>query len=118
MTESISAIGWWAQDGVGQIEMEGLRMSIGEGRISGSGMDDVGIFTFEGSLEEQTRVRMRKTYFEAHKVLYTGRYDEATGRLWGVWHMPDDKGPWEILLKKGLTQVVQLEVSETSSNKE
>ncbi|HCR49533.1 MAG TPA: hypothetical protein PLL64_02260 [Rhodothermales bacterium] len=104
MVESVSAIGWWAQEGVGRVEMESLRISIGEGQISGSGIDEVGLFTFEGKIDEAMRIRMRKIYIGAHKVLYTGRYDTSAGRLWGIWHIPDDRGPWEIILKQSLTE--------------
>lgn len=95
-----SCIGWWAQAGLGRQEMEGLRIAITGTRLTGSGLDCVGPFTLEGTVDAGD-VRLVKQYFDRHRVRYTGTFDGQT-RLAGTWAIAGLKGPWEILLRDGL----------------
>ena len=110
MQQSHACTGWWAQRGLGRQEMEGLRMTVADGRISGSGMDMVGVFTFEGRVADG-RVTMQKLYFEKYTVRYTGQYD-GDSRLWGTWHLFGDQGPWEIVLRQGEAEAEEVTVEE------
>lgn len=113
MEQSQSCTGWWAQRGKGRQDMDGLRMTVRGGRVSGSGLDIVGAFTFEGSLQGD-RVEMTKRYFGAMPVLYTGHYD-GDRRLWGTWHLPAERGPWEITLREGLAEEAALEAEQAEA---
>jgi hypothetical protein len=64
-----------------------LRLDFRGGRITGSGIDDVGRFAIGGTYEEETlRCRWRKTYVGRHTVLYDGAWD--LGSIWGLWTIP------------------------------
>ncbi len=64
-----------------------LALTFREGRISGSGCDDIGRFLIRGHYEEETlRCRCVKTYPGSHDVFYSGAYD--LGSLWGTWEIP------------------------------
>jgi hypothetical protein len=90
MSNGIPCEGWWQQTDFGRQPMRDLRLQFGDGKISGSGYDIVGLFTFAGTLSDQGRVVMIKRYLGQHKVDYVGQYD-GEGVLWGDWHI----GPWK-----------------------
>lgn len=95
MSENIRCQGWWEQAGIGRQQMEGLMMQIKGNRISGSGYDMVGTFTFEGTITEDNDVLMTKDYLGKHSLSYKGEFN-GSDKMWGVWDMWFDKGPWEI----------------------
>lgn len=89
--------GWWEQYGRRR-EMEALRMSVEQNQIFGSGIDLVGTFIFRGTISEEGRVRMTKTYLGQHAVVYMGYYD-GKSRMQGDWKVIGMKGYWEISMK-------------------
>ena len=88
--------GWWEQNGQ-RHAMESLRMVVAEGKITGSGIDIVGTFTFDGTVSDDHIVSMTKQYLGQHAVTYTGMYN-GSNRLWGTCRIIWMKGPWEITL--------------------
>lgn len=90
--------GWWEQDYLGRQPMEGLMIQIHEGKITGSGYDMVGSFTFEGTVDENQNVLMHKHYLGQHQVVYKGEYD-GNNLLWGIWSVNWMTGAWEIRLR-------------------
>ena len=89
-----ACIGWWKQFFI-RAEMEGLRMTITESSIMGSGIDVAGSFTFDGVLSEDGSLIMKKQYLGKHAVMYRGQYN-GKDRLWGTWELQGMQGPWEI----------------------
>ena len=71
-----------------------------EGRIGGSGTDEVGYFTWQGHYElDRFTCAMEKTYPASHSVHYSGRIDE--NGIWGTWSMGADwTGGFHIWPKK------------------
>src|SRR5688572_13117077 len=68
--------GFWVQQHLGRQTMTPFTLTFEEGRVSGSGRDVVGRFTFSGEYDEATgRVRMVKQYLGKHRVLYVGQPD-------------------------------------------
>ncbi len=91
--------GWWEQGWTGRQYMSDLRMSISGGRVFGSGHDMVGIFTFEGTIDEGGTVVMVKVY-PTHNVHYVGKYD-GEGTMSGEWEIVNfDRGPWMIRIAR------------------
>lgn len=89
--------GWWEQRGWGRQEMEPLQLIIQGSRITGSGLDSVGPFQFDGQWS-RGKVRMRKQYLGKHDVWYHGTYD-GEGTLSGQWDQGFDQGNWLIRLQ-------------------
>jgi hypothetical protein len=100
MKNHLRCTGWWEQGGIGREEMEGLLMQLTDGKITGSGYDVVGIFTFDGVLDADNQVQMLKFYMGQHTVLYRGQYD-GKNRMWGNWQIGWMSGPWEIVFRDG-----------------
>ncbi|MEO1448795.1 MAG: hypothetical protein AAFV07_04665 [Bacteroidota bacterium] len=105
--------GWWEQ-GPHREEMEGLMMQIEGGVVTGSGYDVVGMFTFEGSIDDAGNVSMIKTYMGKHAVGYQGMFD-GNRRMSGLWKIHWMAGPWEILFRdeegeQALEKQVEVEV--------
>lgn len=111
MENQTRCTGWWEQSGVGREEMEGLMMQIVGDKITGSGYDMVGIFTFDGVLNAENQVQMTKQYIDQHSVLYQGQYDGKT-RMWGTWRVAWLVGPWEIRFR---SEEEEAEEKETES---
>lgn len=60
-------------------------LTFSRGLVSGSGIDDVGRFSWSGTYDvEQGRCALQKRY-PTHVVLYDG-YVEAQG-MWGIWEL-------------------------------
>jgi hypothetical protein len=92
--------GWWEQQGLGRQTMQELTMQFAGGRVSGSGHDVVGVFTFAGTIGPQGQVAMVKQYLGQHTVDYVGTYD-GEGLLQGEWDLGwASRGRWLIWIKK------------------
>jgi hypothetical protein len=92
--------GWWEQQGFGRQTMQELTMQFASGRVSGSGHDVVGVFTFAGTISPQGHVAMVKQYLGQHTVDYVGTYD-GEGLLQGEWDLGYfGRGRWLIWIKK------------------
>jgi hypothetical protein len=63
-----------------------LQLTFKEGRLSGTGGDDVGPFLIAGRVHEDRRVNWVKTY-RTHEVLYAGHADH--NGIWGTWAIPN-----------------------------
>ena len=93
--------GWWEQGGVGRQPMDPLALVIDGARVSGSGADVVGPFSFTGVIGPGGRVGMLKRYTWRHWVWYGGHYD-GVRRLWGRWRLVAETGLWEVTLDQAL----------------
>ncbi len=73
-----------------------LRLEFRGGKITGTGVDDIGRFAIAGRYDvENLKCTWRKTYLGAHTVLYDGVYD--LGSIYGVWTIPpSSKGGFRI----------------------
>ncbi|MEO0470255.1 MAG: hypothetical protein AAF206_11580 [Bacteroidota bacterium] len=103
MSDNIRCQGWWEQAETGRQPMEGLMIQIDGNRISGSGYDMVGAFTFEGTLTEDNDVLMTKQYLGEHALVYRGAYNGAD-KMWGIWEVWFEQGPWEISFRSASAQ--------------
>lgn len=75
--------------------------------VSGSGIDDVHRFTWEGKYDtEQLRCWMVKCY-PSHAVFYDGRVDE--NGIWGTWEIPPYGRGGFHLWPKGLSEDIALQ---------
>ena len=64
-----------------------IRLTFGNGSMSGTGRDFVGRFKFDGKYELETgKCWWSKQYIGQHDVTYEG-YNEGKG-IWGVWEIP------------------------------
>jgi hypothetical protein len=97
-SRSCSASGWWEQRYHGRETMHHLVLHFAGERITGSGEDIIGPFTFEGTLDATGRVRLHKQYLGQHGVEYLGQYD-GEGAFAGEWVVWFDRGPWCIRLQ-------------------
>jgi hypothetical protein len=90
-------LGHYIQGGI-QNEMKFNDMSIGfEGAIAGTGSDDNGGFSIEGTMNEDCTFTFDKTYESGVVVMYSGSMDGTT--LKGNWNLPDqDEEEFEISL--------------------
>ena len=69
-----------------------------DGVITGSGTDDVGPFTWDGTYDVSTMaVTMIKSY-RTHQVSYAGMAD--TNGIYGTWELPGIRGGFHIWPKK------------------
>jgi hypothetical protein len=96
---SVQCDGWWEETGLGRQPMAQLRLQISGGRITGSGTDIVGLFTFAGTITEGGVVAMIKQYLGKHQVEYAGIYD-GEGTLFGEWRIGPFKDRWLISFKR------------------
>lgn len=74
--------------------MESLQLQFDAGRIVGTGMDVVGDFQVDGTVEHGA-VSLKKQYIDAHEVTYVGAFD-GEGTLQGVWSIFGVGGRWLI----------------------
>jgi hypothetical protein len=95
--------GFWVQEHWGRQAMTPFTLTFEGGRVSGSGRDVVGPFTFSGEYDEATgRVRMVKQYVGKHRVLYVGQPD-GEGSIQGTWSIGEGwTGPF--LLRPALAR--------------
>ncbi len=91
---AVTCTGWWEQPGLGRQPMNALQLRFNNGRIFGSGVDVVGDFLVEGTVDAGT-VAFTKQYVDAHDVQYTGTFD-GEGTLQGVWSIFGVGGRWLI----------------------
>lgn len=75
--------GYWEQDGY-RGTMHPLEFHFAAGRVTGSGYDVVGRFTFSGTYDDSGHVSMVKHYIGAHQVIYEGTWD-GEGTIFGQW---------------------------------
>jgi hypothetical protein len=89
--------GFWVQEEWGRQEMTPFFLSFEANRVTGSGRDIVGRFTFAGEYDEKTgKVLLIKEYIGRHQVLYVGNPD-GEGSILGTWHIGKyHKGPFLI----------------------
>jgi hypothetical protein len=80
--------------------MDNLELTFRENRITGSGTDIIGAFTFDGELYGGGRVQIRKQYLERHHVEYHGLFD-GEGTLSGTWNIVNMAGNWMIKVVGG-----------------
>jgi sarcosine oxidase delta subunit len=99
-TSRLHCEGWWEQAGCGRQPMLDLMIQVAGGRITGSGDDMIGQFTFNGTLSETGHVAMIKQYIGQHKVYYVGSYD-GEGTMWGHWRLAFGCGRWLITIRRG-----------------
>lgn len=77
--------GFWVQADWGRQPMTPFALTFAAGRITGTGRDVIGRFTFEGTYDGRTgAVRMVKQYLGRHRVLYVGEPD-GEGSIQGRW---------------------------------
>jgi hypothetical protein len=74
--------------------------------ITGSGVDIIGPFTFNGKLGAQGHVAMLKQYVGQHSVEYQGTYD-GEGLMWGEWQIHGTKDRWLIRFKSARSSAIQ-----------
>ena len=118
MTYGVPCEGWWQEIGYGRQPMCDLRLQFDGGRISGSGHDIVGLFTFRGTLSDEGRVVMVKRYLGQHSVDYVGQYD-GEGILWGDWHIGHLTDQWLIKIKNTTSSALDdLEVKDFTGSTE
>jgi len=99
-TSLLDCEGWWEQAEHGRQPMLDLRIQVAGGRITGSGRDMVGPFTFTGTLSATGQVAMIKQYIGQHRVDYLGSYD-GEGTMWGHWRIACWYGRWLITIRRG-----------------
>jgi len=75
-----------------------LRLTFGEGQITGEGRDWVGEFLIRGSYQlADGKCHWTKRYLGKHDVYYQG-FNEGKG-IWGMWEIP--AGPQQTHMKGG-----------------
>lgn len=76
--------GFWQQPLYGRQLMRDLVLTFAGGKVQGSGIDLIGLFTFQGEYDDQGNVTLIKRYIGRHSVLYQGRFD-GEGTIFGQW---------------------------------
>lgn len=72
-----------------------LYLEFKSGKVSGSGVDDIGQFTIQGIYSvEKCECEWIKKYLGKHDVFYKG-YREGKG-IWGVWRIKTQSGGFHI----------------------
>jgi hypothetical protein len=75
-------------------------LDFSDGVVTGSGSDDVGGFTWNGSYNTETFVVKMTKYYQLHTVHYDGRADESG--IYGRWEIKGDlSGGFHIWPRKG-----------------
>ncbi len=98
--EALFPSGPWVGFYVYSASTDRHRMELGltfhEGRVTGSGQDDIGPFLVAGSYDvKELEVTWWKTYPGSHRVWYRG-FREGKG-IWGTWEIPPaGKGGFKI----------------------
>lgn len=68
-----------------------LRLSFENGRLTGTGADELGQFIIEGSYDAASKeARWLKTYPTAHSIEYRGFREGALPGIWGTWTVSAD----------------------------
>ncbi len=76
--------GWWEQRGLGRRTMHNLVLDVADnGDVTGSGVDCIGPFTFEGQFRADGTVSLIKQYIGRHWVSYEG-HNSGEG-IFGAW---------------------------------
>jgi hypothetical protein len=75
--------GWWEQEGLGRQPMHELTIEFENGRLSGEGVDWVGLFVIRGIAREDT-IEIHKQYIGQHSILYRGT-TQGEGVYFGDW---------------------------------
>jgi hypothetical protein len=66
-----------------------LRLHFSQGRMSGSGADEVGQFVVEGSYDAASKeAHWLKRYPSGHRVEYRGFREGPVTGIWGTWQIP------------------------------
>jgi hypothetical protein len=74
----------------GRDQME-MTLTFADGRLSGTGRDRVGSFTFSGTYQTSDgKCEWVKQYVNAHAIIYRG-FNEGKG-IWGTWELRDVSG--------------------------
>lgn len=89
-------VGFWIQRAHGKQKMR-LSFYFAGGKVTGSGADMIGRFSFDGAYDLKTGACvMTKQYLNAHRVRYEG-VNEGDGMwLWGLWHIAPDRGGFHL----------------------
>ncbi len=108
MDESRSAVtvnchGWWEQAMYGRQSMTELEIKMCGDRFSGHGIDIIGPFTLDGTIQSSGTVVIAKQYLGQHQVMYFGLYD-GEGTFAGHWEIGGDRGRWLISLRRSKDQ--------------
>ena len=77
--------GWWEQVGYGRQPMQNLLLRFDGEKITGSGSDCVGDFTFHGMIQG-SQVNLLKQYIGKHQIEYRGVSD-GEGTYFGNWYL-------------------------------
>src|SRR5207249_1161403 len=84
--------GFWLQSVLPGRHMMDLRLTFQNGKITGTGRDRVGEFTFQGRYNLIDCIcQWIKRYIGKHDVAYKG-YNEGKG-IWGIWEMSTELAP-------------------------
>lgn len=76
----------------GQRGTQDLVLTFEDGRMSGTGADELGVFRIEGSYNEASReADWLKSYPSGHLVQYRGFREGPVPGIWGTWKIP---GSW------------------------
>ncbi len=86
-----------------------FHLDFSDGRVTGSGSDDVGVFTWEGTYDIKTFACQLTKRYVSHPVFYQGMADESG--IYGQWSIPPLlSGGFHIWPRKG--KVEEAEVME------
>ncbi|TDU63140.1 hypothetical protein EI77_04461 [Prosthecobacter fusiformis] len=76
----------------GQQGWQDLLLKFDEGRMSGSGNDELGGFVVEGTYNQETKDALwLKSYPDGHRIQYRGFREGPVPGIWGTWEIP---GNW------------------------
>lgn len=86
-----------------------FRLDFRDGKITGSGSDDVGAFSWQGTYDTASlAVSLIKSY-PTHSVFYQGMAD--TNGIYGTWHMVFMRGGFHIWPKENGEEAIEEEVT-------
>lgn len=75
-----------------------FHLNFQEGKVTGSGADDVGPFSWEGTYNEGSMLVTLIKSYPSHQVLYEGMAD--TNGIYGTWQLSFVRGGFHIWPKK------------------
>ena len=79
------------QYATGQRGQQDLVLNFAHGRMTGTGVDELGQFLIEGSYNTETReAKWLKSYPAAHSIEYRGFREGPVTGIWGTWHISAD----------------------------
>lgn len=94
----------------GRHRME-LGLTFSQGKVTGRGTDDIGLFTITGSYDvKELEATWWKGYPGSHRVWYRG-FREGKG-IWGTWEIPPDGRGGFHIWPKGLGEAEELTLVE------